>query len=214
MSVAVVVPAYNESKTIGNVLKVLKNAEGLDEIIVVNDGSLDNTLDVAKNYDVKIINFSQNRGKTIAVFTGVKSTKADIILMLDADLVGLKESHVQELLKPVVLKEADMTIGIFKNGRRATDFAQKVAPFLSGQRALKREVFDKLEKYPVKDYGLEIALTLMAAREDLKVKEVELVDLTHVMKEEKRGFLWGFLARLKMYWDIIFCVIKFRLEVF
>jgi hypothetical protein len=66
----------------------------------------------------------------------------------------------------------------------------------------------------VKDYGLEIALTLMAERENIRVREVELRNLTHVMKEEKRGLLAGFLSRIKMYWDIIYCVIKFRLEVF
>jgi glycosyltransferase involved in cell wall biosynthesis len=214
MSVAAIIPAYNEGKTIGNVLKVLMAMKDLDEVIVVNDGSGDNTATVARNYNARVVDLPKNSGKSIAVLTGVKNTQAEIILMLDADLVGLKELHVRELLQPVYSGEAAMTIGIFKNGRGATDLAQRIAPFLSGQRALKRDVFDKLEKYPVKDYGLEIALTLMAERENIRVREVELRNLTHVMKEEKRGLLAGFLSRIKMYWDIIYCVIKFRLEVF
>ncbi|RKL62061.1 glycosyltransferase family 2 protein [Thermoanaerobacteraceae bacterium SP2] len=214
MSVAAIIPAYNEGKTIGNVLKVLMAMKDFDEVIVVNDGSGDNTATVARNYNARVVDLPKNSGKSIAVLTGVKNTQAEIILMLDADLVGLKELHVRELLQPVYSGEAAMTIGIFKNGRGATDLAQRIAPFLSGQRALKRDVFDKLEKYPVKDYGLEIALTLMAERENIRVREVELRNLTHVMKEEKRGLLAGFLSRIKMYWDIIYCVIKFRLEVF
>ncbi|MDN5301901.1 MAG: hypothetical protein PWQ60_1415 [Thermoanaerobacteraceae bacterium] len=211
---AAIIPAYNEGKTIGNVLKVLMAMKDLDEVIVVNDGSGDNTATVARNYNARVVDLPKNSGKSIAVLTGVKNTQAEIILMLDADLVGLKELHVRELLQPVYSGEAAMTIGIFKNGRGATDLAQRIAPFLSGQRALKRDVFDKLEKYSVKDYGLEIALTLMAERENIRVREVELRNLTHVMKEEKRGLLAGFLSRIKMYWDIIYCVIKFRLEVF
>lgn len=211
---AAIIPAYNEGKTIGNVLKVLMAMKDLDEVIVVNDGSGDNTATVARNYNARVVDLPKNSGKSIAVLTGVKNTQAEIILMLDADLVGLKELHVRELLQPVYSGEADMTIGIFKNGRGATDLAQRIAPFLSGQRALKRDVFDKLEKYSVKDYGLEIALTLMAERENIRVRHVELRNLTHVMKEEKRGLLAGFLSRIKMYWDIIYCVIKFRLEVF
>ncbi|HHW02820.1 MAG TPA: glycosyltransferase family 2 protein [Thermoanaerobacterales bacterium] len=214
MSVVAIIPAYNEGKTIGDVLKVLMPMQIIDEVIVVNDGSSDNTAAVARNCKARVIDLPQNSGKSIAVLTGVKNTRADIILMLDADLIGLTELHVRKLLGPVCSGNADMTIGIFKNGRGVTDLAQKIAPFLSGQRALKRDVFDKLEKYPVKDYGLEIALTLMAEKENIKVREVELENLTHVMKEEKRGLIAGFLSRVKMYWDIIFCVIKFRLEVF
>lgn len=213
MSVSAIIPAYNEGKTIGRVLEILMNVKCLDEVIVVNDGSCDETAPIARDYKAKVIDLPQNRGKSAAVLTGVQNTDAEIILMLDADLVGLKETHIQSLLKPVLSGETDMTIGIFKNGRGATDLAQRIAPFLSGQRALKREVFKKLEKYPAKEYGLEIALTLMADRENVRVKEVELTDLTHVMKEEKRGFLLGFISRLKMYWDIIFCIVKFRLEV-
>ncbi|MCR4430551.1 MAG: glycosyltransferase family 2 protein [Tepidanaerobacteraceae bacterium] len=213
MSVSAIVPAYNEGKTIGRVLKILMNVKYIDEVIVVNDGSCDETAPIARDYNARVIDLPQNRGKSEAVLIGVQNTDAEIILMLDADLVGLKETHVQSLLKPVLSGETDMTIGIFKNGRGATDLAQRIAPFLSGQRALKREIFKKLEKYPAKKYGLEIALTLMADRENVRVKQVELTDLTHVMKEEKRGFLPGLLSRLKMYWDIMLCIVKFRLEV-
>ncbi|WP_422445743.1 glycosyltransferase family 2 protein [Thermoanaerobacterium sp. DL9XJH110] len=214
MSVAAVIPAYNEEKTIGDVIRALIPVKIVDEIIVVSDGSTDNTVSVAKSFEVRVVELPQNLGKGAAVLAGVKSTSADVILLMDADLIGLKEEHIYGLLTPVLNGDVDMTIGIFKNGRGATDLAQKITPFLSGQRAVKRKLFDRLEKYKVKDYGLEMALTIMAEREKIKVKQVYLKDLTHVMKEEKRGVIPGFLSRLKMYRDIIFCVIKLKLEVF
>ena len=106
--------------------------------------------------------------------------------MLDADLIGLKDRHVMSLLQPVIDKEVDMTIGIFKSGRGATDLAQK-SRLLSGQRVISKSVFDKLKYYKVKDYGIEMALTLMAEKKN-QVKEIYLPDLTHVMKEESEEF--------------------------
>lgn len=212
MKITAVIPAYDEEKTIGNVLKPLSVMSIIDEIVVISDGSHDNTAKIARNYNAQVIELEKNQGKANAVLTGVKNTDADIILMLDADLIGLRDEHIMNLLQPVIDKKADMTIGIFKSGRGATDLAQKIAPFLSGQRVISKSVFTKLEKYKVKDYGIEMALTLMAEKEKIKVQEIYLADLTHVMKEEKRGVFLGFLSRMKMYWDILFSAIKFKIN--
>nr|PZN05291.1 MAG: glycosyl transferase family 2 [Bacillota bacterium] len=203
MTVAAVIPAYNEERTVGNILSLLKSISLIDEIILVSDGSTDKTAHIGRSYGVSVIELTKNQGKVSAVMCGVKSTNADIVLLLDADLVGLKEEHVLDLLAPVLKGESDMTVGVFKKGRGATDLAQKIAPFLSGQRALRRWIFDKLEDYNAKDYGLEMALTAIAKKENLKVKLVVLNELTHVMKEEKRGFIIGAASRLKMYKDIL-----------
>lgn len=64
---------------------------------------------------------------------------------LDADLIGLKPVHIENLVAPVVKDMADMTVGIFYSGRNITDLAQKLMPFLSGQRCVKREILDKLD---------------------------------------------------------------------
>lgn len=196
-SVAAIIPAYNEEKTIGNVLKPLSAMEIIDEIIVISDGSYDNTASIARDYNARVIELEKNQGKSNAVLKGVNVTDAEVIIMLDADLIGLTENHVLSLVEPVLKNGVDMTIGIFKHGRGATDFAQKIAPFLSGQRVITRKVIDKLLKYKVKDYGIEMALTLMADREKINVKEIYLEDLTHVMKEEKRGLFFGFLISSK-----------------
>lgn len=213
MSVVAIIPAYNEEKTIGEVLKILTMLKVLDEIIVVSDGSDDNTAKEAGRYDVRVIELNENQGKSKAIFTGLKYSNANTILMLDADLIGLTAEHVMALLNPVLSGDYDMSIGVFKHGRGATDFAQKIAPYLSGQRAINRWLFEKLNSYNIKDYGIEMALTKIAEKDNIRVAKVQLWDLTHVMKEEKRGLWVGLLSRVKMYWDVVFSAIKIKLEM-
>jgi len=202
-SVTVIIPAYNEGKTIGSVLKVVKRVKLVDKIIVVSDGSIDNTVDIAKEYQVETIELTNNIGKGGALSRGVSATNSDIILFLDADLIGLNERHVIDLLIPVIDNEVDMTIGIFNNGRFTTDLAQKIAPYLSGQRAMRRYIFENIPNIDLTKYGVEAALTKYVLNNKIKFKEVILSNLTHIMKEEKLGILKGFASRLKMYRDIV-----------
>lgn len=200
--VTTVIPAYNEEKTIGNVISIVKEVDLVDKIIVVSDGSEDNTVNIAKSFGVEVIELKENIGKGGAIKKGVDKSGADIILFLDADLVGLRHEHITRLLMPVINDECEMSIGIFNNGRFATDLAQKVAPYLSGQRAIKRYVIEGISDIDVTQYGVEVALTKHVKRNNIKVKEVHLENLTHIMKEEKMGIVKGVASRIKMYWDI------------
>lgn len=198
-----IVPAYNEEENIGIVLQTLKEVSLIDEIVVVSDGSTDNTVEVANSYGVNVIDLEENKGKGGAMKVGLERVKADVILFLDADLIGLKKEHVHNLLEPVISEEAQMSIGIFEKGRMATDLAQKVAPYLSGQRAVRSSLLEKVSDLDVSRFGVEVSLTRLVEREKLKVKEVILKDMSHVMKEEKLGVVKGLAARMKMYWEIV-----------
>jgi len=203
VKVAAVVPAYNEERTIGRVLSTLVKCRAVDEVVVVSDGSTDGTAEVARSFGVRVVELQPNQGKGAAMCAGVAATDAPFIVFLDADLVGLREEHVTDLILPVIQGEADMTVGTFSGGRLATDLAQAITPFLSGLRALRRQVLEEVPSLEVSRYGVEVALTRHARRQRLRVKEVPLPGLTHVMKEEKLGFWAGFQARLRMYWDIL-----------
>lgn len=203
MYVTAIVPAYNEEKTIGNVLNVLKEVSLVDEIIVVSDGSEDDTVNVAHSFDVQVIELSENRGKGGALKAGLDHLKADVVLFLDADLIGLTPVHVENLLRPVLADEADMSIGIFEKGRMATDLAQKVAPNLSGQRAVNYSFLETISDMDMSRFGVEVALNRYMESSGIRVKEVLLPDMSHVMKEEKLGLWKGMMARMKMYWEII-----------
>lgn len=209
MKVAAIVPAYNEENTIGGVLTVLQSSPLVDNIIVVSDGSEDKTVDVVLEYQgIEVIELLENRGKGGAVIAGLERCREEVILILDADLVGLTTDHIEALLKPVLEGKAQMSIGIFEKGRMATDFAQKVAPFLSGQRALKRELLEGISDLNLTRFGIEVALHQHVEDNEIETEAVQLPDLSHVMKEEKLGFWKGLLARAKMYWEIVRYVIR------
>ncbi|PKM80883.1 MAG: glycosyl transferase family 2 [Firmicutes bacterium HGW-Firmicutes-14] len=208
MKTAVIIPAYNEERTIENIIRVVRQVPLVEDTIVVSDGSTDNTVPVAESLGIKVISLQENLGKGGAMMVGVNSTDADVVLFLDADLIGLEPWHIVDLLAPILEGRAEMTVGIFEAGRLATDLAQFIAPFLSGQRAVKRDLLKQLSNLEVTRFGVEVALTRFAKSAGISVEEVELKDLTHVMKEEKLGVVRGFLARLKMYWEIARCVRK------
>jgi glycosyltransferase involved in cell wall biosynthesis len=201
--ISVVIPAYNEEKTVGNVLNVLRDIAAINEIIVVSDGSTDGTAAVSRKAGARVIELPQNMGKGAAIKKGFNETSGEIVLLFDADLIGLKPDHVIRLLKPVAGNAAGMTVGVFSSGRLPTYLAQKISPFLSGQRAVRREILENISDIEDAGYGVEIALTKFARKENIKVLKVELEDLTHVMKEEKLGLVEGFYERLKMYWQIL-----------
>ncbi len=203
INITAIVPAYNEEKTIAEVIRALQKTREVSRIIVVSDGSTDRTGEIAESEGAEVIDLLTNRGKGGAVMVGVDITLADIILLLDADLIGLTPEHVRMLLEPVVSGRADMSIGLFDKGRVTTDIAQLVAPFLSGQRALKREIIEEITGLDISRFGVELALNRYAEDRNLQVEDVILPDLSHVMKEEKMGFLKGSAARLKMYWEIV-----------
>ncbi len=203
MSVAAIIPAYNEAKTIKRIIEVVKSVDLIDRIIVISDGSSDNTAKIAKKCKVEVIELSDNIGKGGAMSLGVEKCQEDIVVFLDADLVGLTKKHVKALITPVIKNETDMTIGIFANGRVGTDLAQKVMPFLSGQRALKKRLFNKISDLEISRFGVEVALTRYIKEHDISFSKVNLNNLTHITKEEKEGLVKGFISRLKMYWEII-----------
>ena len=202
-SITAIVPAYNEEKTIGDVLNEIKKVKIIDDIIVVSDGSTDRTVEIAKSYNVKVVELSENLGKGGALKEGVDKCISEIILLLDADLIGLNTKHIEDLLLPVMEGEVDMTIGLFNKGRLSTDFAQKVTPYLSGQRAIKRYIIDNISDIEMTRYGVEAAVTKYVKENNINFKRISLERLTHMMKEEKFGVVKGFAERMRMYWEVI-----------
>lgn len=207
MRIEAIIPAYNEEATIGDVVSTLRRVEMVDSILVVSDGSEDRTAQKARRAGARVIEHPQNQGKAAAMKTGFENTTAPVLLFLDADLIGLSPAHVELLLAPVVGGAADMAVGIFGEGRLTTDLAQLVAPYLSGQRAVRRQVLaDMFAAEPdagASRFGIEVALTRYAKHADLEVVEVPLEEMSHRMKEEKLGPVKGMAARIKMYYEIL-----------
>lgn len=205
LKVAAIVPAYNEEKTIGDVLKVLLSAKELDEIIVVSDGSIDKTAEISKSFGVKVLEGSERTGKGKAMKKGVKNTDADIIAFFDADLIGLVPEHVSLLVQPILKGEAEMVVGIRDRIGETPLFLLKIDPLLAfgGERALKREIFENLPEKFSQGFEIETALNFYCQVNKFPVKYVKLKGLKMIIKEKKYGLIKGFGERLKMEWEMV-----------
>jgi polyisoprenyl-phosphate glycosyltransferase len=203
METSVVVPAYNEAGRISSVLRPVIASQWVDDVIVVDDGSDDGTADEARLFSVQVIQLPTNSGKAAALDCGVSLAKNDTILFLDADLVGLTTAHVDKLIRSYHDMKLDMAVGVFANGRKKTDIAQKINPYASGQRVLTRKLWERAKQcvteFAEVDFGIEFALSRLAAKEDWVTEYIKLEGVTHVLKEEKRGFKQGMIDRFKMY---------------
>lgn len=205
MKVTAIIPAYNEEKTIASVVRVLLSSASIDQVIVVSDGSTDSTAEIAGKLGAKVVDLPENLGKGGAMLAGVKyaDADADYIMFIDADLIGLRRDHIDNMLAPIKTGEVAATLGIFKKGRVSTDLAQKIAPSLSGQRVIATSLLELVKDLDVSRFGAELALNRLLEENQVKWAKVELPELTQVLKEEKLGFVKGFWARLKMYKEII-----------
>lgn len=203
LNVALIIPAYNEAARIPAVLSALEDSRDLwHELLVVDDGSTDGSASVARGMGARVHELHRNRGKGAAMWAGAQATDAEVLCFLDADLRGLTRAHVEALLQPVLRGEAEMTVGLFRGGRGSTDLSHRVAPWVSGQRAILRRSFLQVPQIAASRQGVEALLTRAARTLRWRVVDVPWAGVTHAMKEEKLGPLRGFLARLRMYGEI------------
>ena len=215
MKIAAIIPAYNEEKTIANVIKATKQSRFLDEIIVVDDGSIDGTKKIAQDLGIKVISNPKNLGKGKALIKGVEITNADILLFLDADLVKLTKEHLTMLLEPVIKGKVDMTVGAIDRkmfGNFLNEWFRKTESPFSGMRAIKRSFWDRIPNNYKKKFYVESAITYFAKRDNIKVQPFVLEGVRHIVKEKKMGFWQGTKARWKMNFQIVFINIALRLN--
>jgi glycosyltransferase involved in cell wall biosynthesis len=160
------------------------------EIIVVDDGSEDNTQsimnEIKEELKINYIRLSVNKGKSFAMVEGVENATRDIILFFDADVSGIKEEHFSQLLEPVFdpYKPADMVLG----SPSETLIDYRVNPFksLTGERALKKKDIEPiLENIRDIRFGVETYINLYYQAYGKKIKYTMLDGLTHPNKYDK-----------------------------
>ncbi|MDP8932319.1 MAG: glycosyltransferase [Actinomycetota bacterium] len=213
--VAAIIPAYNERTTVGEVVDVAKSASCIDEVIVVDNGSTDDTSRVASEHGARVVAHAEG-GKGQAMAAGVAATDADVIVFLDADLVGLRADHVDRLARPVLEGEAGMSCGLFDRGPLLNPIFLHLLPQLTGERAVRRELFESLEPEAIAGYKVEAALNSGATELGMVVDAFICDGMSHRTKGEKSGSrVSGWLKTLAMLLtaggaSIVFWVVRRR----
>ena len=202
---SVVIAAYNEEETLGEVLQALRRHPQIHEIIVVSDGSTDATVEVARQHEVKTVALRENRGKGYAMRVGVEHATGEILFFVDGDMLNISDRHIDSLLRPVLDGYCDMNVGVRHRGPLRNFFHLKVhfGPVLSGIRAMRREVFETLPPRYLRRFMIETALNYFCERGGFRQRNTVIRGLGHVTKEEKRGALAGFNARLSMITNVV-----------
>ena len=191
MKVSVIIPAYNEEDTVAKVVEVVKNVSFVDEIIVVNDGSVDDTESEALKAGAVVINHEVNKGKGEALYTGYKKAECDIIAFIDADIHNLTSRKVESMIRPILEGKTDITKTKFaRESGRVTELTAKpllnyffpeisFEQPLSGQFAARKEILKKINFE--KDYGVDVGIVIDADVLGISIMEVDIGAIEHDM---------------------------------
>lgn len=230
MRISVVVPAYNEEKTIASVLgALLHELPHLHEIIVVDDGSKDQTAQITEEFSrqapqVRLLRQDKNQGKTAALRCGFAATSGDIVLVQDADL-EYEPADIPGLIDPILQGKADVVYGsrfMIRRAARVLYFrhflANQMLTFLSnvftdlnlsdvetGYKAFRGEIIRNMI-IETRGFGFEIEVTAKVAKLKCRVYEVPISYHGRTYEEGKKiGFKDGL--------DAIWYIFKYNLFV-
>jgi len=215
MKTTAIVPIYNEEKRIKYVLPVLLNSNLIDDVIVVDDASTDNSLKIVSSFKckkLKIISLKKNLGKSEAVKVATKNLKTDILFFCDGDLHNFNESHIKQILEPFKHEKIAMSVGIRDYGGIMNFLSKHIFPLLTGERALSYVIFKEVSNHHLlKGYGLEVVLNNYCRVNKIPIYKNICKGLRQTNKPIKRKN--GFYLLFKQSIEIAIIIIKLKLEI-
>lgn len=218
MSYSLIIPIFNEEKTLKTLLSQIETLNDNIEIILINDGSNDRTKEILKNYhNLKIINHSKNLGKGSSLISGVKYATNKNVIFMDGDLeikidcisnaIKFHEKHQNSIIignrwnnqnkKEINFHTiGNIIINLFFNFLYKTTFKD----ILCCLKLIDKNLFDSLNIYSSR-FSIEAELMAKIATKRLKVKEI---DVNYVRRTKKEG------KKLKLVdgFSVIKCIIK------
>lgn len=206
--VSAIVPAFNEERTIRSVIQVLLCHPCIKEVIVVDDGSTDCTVDQVSDLPITIIELRRNCGKSAAMNAGVAAAKYEYIFFCDADVIGLDIQTLDALFTPVFSGKHTMFVGVRERSIWRLNRLLRFSPILGGERILSKDLWYGVPATYKKNFQIEIALNFFAKQMPGKMGFMLMPGVTQIIKEKKYGFFTGFIRRLCMMWDIVVVSVK------
>lgn len=221
MEISVLIPVYNEQNTISNIIQKVLSLETEKEIIVIDDGSTDNTPEIirrllSENRKIKAIFHEKNKGKGAAIRTGLKEATGDYIVIQDADL-ELDPYDIMKLVKSIDEEFMVVYGSRFLNTQQvpfinliANKFLTFLTNFLYGGKLTDMETCYKLCKREIllslnlksKRFEIEPEITCKILKKGYRIKEVPIS--YRPRKEGKKiGWVDGFKA--------IFTILKYKI---
>ncbi len=232
MALSVVMPAYNEVRTLATVVGKLLKVPGLLEIIIVDDCSTDGTTDEARRLadahpEVRVVRHAFNKGKTAALKTGIPMTRGDIVIIQDADLEYDPE-EIPAVIEPIVNGVADVVLSsrfLVRKAARVLYFYHFLAnKFLtlvsnlftninltdveSGYKAFRGEILRNL-RIESSGFGFEIEVAAKMAKLGCAIYEVPISYYGRTYEQGKKiGFMDGVAALWYIFRYNLFCTLK------
>lgn len=187
--ISVIIPVLNESQTIGSVVEFARRHPQVTEVIVVDDGSIDETPDQARAAGARVIT-STLLGKGASMEDGMWAATNDVLLYMDGDLQGLREDLISAMTEPIFSGKADFVKAKFSRaaGRVTTltarpllriffpelaHFEQPLGGIIAARRSLLRNLpFEN-------DYGVDLGLLLDVSATGARIVEVDIGHIAH-----------------------------------
>ncbi|MGZ3306220.1 MAG: glycosyltransferase family 2 protein [Asticcacaulis sp.] len=203
-AISCIVCAYNEAEKIRQILYAIHRHPLLHEIIVVDDGSSDETANIARAFfGVRVISYTPNQGKTHAMRLGIEAAGGDYIMLLDADLCGVTAADIHALAEPVLRGTAEVSISLRANSLAL--YRMIGLDFVSGERLIParliRPHLDAMRTLP--RWGGEVFINNLVTRAGLPIAVVSWSGVFNMRKAKKVGWWRGLQAELSMTGDVL-----------
>lgn len=186
---SVVIPALNESATITSIVRFALSSSLVDEVIVVDDGSIDDTASLARAAGARVIT-STMLGKGMSMEDGMRAARNRFVLYLDGDLEGLREDAIEIMGGPLMNEKADFVKANFsRSAGRVTTLTAKpllrtyfpelnhIVQPLGGIVAARKSLLEGLSFE--NDYGVDVGLLIDAWMAGARIAEVNIGEITH-----------------------------------
>ena len=184
-------------------MEAVRECRFVREVIVVDDGSADQTSELALRAGAKVIRLESAGGgsKAHAMRAGVAASDADSILFCDGDLLGLRPVHLDGVCQAHVEGTAAMSLGTFDYGIWNPVVLRM--PPTTGERVVPRWVFEAIRPENLDGYTIEVMINAVVCECRLPIAAAVMAGVRHRTKRDKFGLVEGYRRTWKMFWQLV-----------